>query len=65
MFEILVDYTPCSTMNIGVLKLYGIYYSYLTITNYTSNERVIQTVSPTSIRGRAHALDLRLPLEAL
>ena len=43
-------------MNSGVLKLCRIYYSDLTITNYTSNERATQTVCPTSIRARVHAL---------
>ena len=55
--------TGHTTMNIGVLKLCRIYYSDLTITNYTSNERT--TICSTSIRLRAHVWFLRLPLEAL
>ena len=57
--------TGRTTMNIGILSLCRIYYSDLTITNYTSNERATQTVCPTSIRARAHALFPSLPLEAL
>ena len=49
-------YTGRTTMNIGVLKLCRIYYSDLTITNYTSNERVTQAVCPRSILARAHDL---------
>ena len=43
-------------MNIEVLKLCTIYYSDLTIINFTSIERATQTVCPTSIRAHAHAL---------
>ena len=43
-------YTGHITMNIGVLRLCRIYYSDLTITNYTSNERASQTVCPTSVQ---------------
>ena len=59
------SYTGHTTMNIGVLKLCRIYYSDLTITNYTSmNEQLKQFV----LQVFVHVCTLwflRLPLEAL
>ena len=51
-------------MNIGVLKLCRIYYSDLTITNYTSNEQATQFVLQVFVHMRMLWF-LRLPLEAL
>ena len=39
-----------TTMNIGDLKICRIYYSDITITDYTSNERATQTVCLTSVQ---------------